>query len=114
MRVTVSSFGAAHLPRPPARADEIIAAYREWKRQNRMPLAYRLVARECSKLSVRLDRLQRKIVRTPARSLAGMIAKANAVASALATNRDWSDEPHDILAASIARDLMALEERAQS
>jgi hypothetical protein len=100
-----------------ARADEIIAAYREWRpRSNRMPLAYRLVARECHKLAVRLDRMQGKIVRTPARSLAGIIAKAKAVASARATDRDWthSDESHDILAASIARDLQALDGRAQS
>jgi hypothetical protein len=60
----------------------------------------------------REDRLQRKIARTPARTVAGLAGKAKVFAMTL--DEDADDGPTmQMVVSSLTRDVLALEGRAQ-
>jgi hypothetical protein len=88
-----------------ARADEIVAAYDEWwPRHHQEPRGVRSIERKRDAASNRVDRLRRKIDRSRALTLAGLIAKAKVAAC------ESSDDPQfgDSTRTSISRDLLRL------
>jgi hypothetical protein len=99
-------------PAARARADEIVAAYDEWKpRFDRLPRAYSDAERKTDVPFNREQRLQRKIARTPARTLAGLAAKVKVFALTMAEDAD-NAETMRMVASSFMRDVVALEKIA--
>jgi hypothetical protein len=91
-------------PEACARADEIIAAFEEWQRKCEPPhRAYHVAGREHEAAVDHTCKLLAKILKTPARSLAGLAAKARIVVE----DDDGTDEVCDY-ARSFARDLLAM------
>ena len=95
-------------PAARARADEIVKAYKEWQSRKRDPDEEARDRRSMASYE-RLSKLQYKIEATPARTLAGVLAKVRAAAAARAAgDYDRSGEAYDILTDSIVQDIERL------
>jgi len=106
-----------------ARADEIVAAYDRWQAQRKAAdeeSGYAAASREWNRMTDEIDALERQIVRTPARTLKGLISKAQwadrtgvplSIAGQLEKELDNDGQLLTIeaFALSIARDLLAMQ-----
>jgi len=95
-------------PAARARADEIVQAYDEWYAKDAGSRAQQNRGARMERLCGRIFDIRQKIERTPARTFAGLVAKAKIVAE-LAEQDDESEHP---LACSISRDVLAFEPAA--
>jgi hypothetical protein len=92
-----------------ARADEIVAAHDRWEGPEPTSRAYQAAEGKMIRATERMSRLQNRLARTPARTVAGLQAKARAYHTTT-----WGDtkdiHDHDArVVTSIVRDLLALE-----
>jgi hypothetical protein len=88
-----------------ARALEIVQAFNAWQPSVSETRSMRATGRKIEKLAGSLHRIERQIVKTPAQSIAGLVAKAK-IAARLASQEDESE---NYLARSISRDVLAIE-----
>ncbi len=94
-----------------ARADEIIKAHAKWDaKYSRLPREVRSIDRKADLAFNLQERLLSKIERTPALTVEGLVAKAKVAACEGREDAQFADT----VLASIQRDLLALDGRAQS
>jgi hypothetical protein len=91
-----------------ARADEILAAYDRWEGPEPNTRAYRAAEGKMNRATQRMMRLETRLARTPARTMAGLQAKARAYqeSSNWRSDRDGIDAHDARLVTSIVRDLL--------